>query len=71
MRFYTAMQDAAEFPVQEGIREWVEVFELGRDGARYLAATHDMCIAALVILETGEPCMALGGFLGSDPILTV
>jgi OPA family glycerol-3-phosphate transporter-like MFS transporter len=30
-----------------------------------------MGIAELGILETGEPFMALGGFRGSDPILTV
>lgn len=52
-------------------REWVDVFEQGRDGARFLAATHDMGIAELGILETHEPFMALGGFRGSDPILTV
>jgi len=42
-----------------------------RDGAEYLAATYDMGIAELGILETGEPFMALGGYRGSDPILTV
>jgi 4-amino-4-deoxy-L-arabinose transferase-like glycosyltransferase len=42
-----------------------------RDGARYLAATYDLGIAELGILETGEPFMALGGYRGSDPILTV
>ncbi len=52
-------------------RQWVDLFEQGRDGARYLAATHDMGIAALGILGTHEPFMALGGFRGSDPILTV
>ena len=52
-------------------RAWVEVFEQGRNGARFLAATHDMGIAELGPLETREPFMALGGFRGSDPILTV
>jgi 4-amino-4-deoxy-L-arabinose transferase-like glycosyltransferase len=41
-----------------------------RDGARFLAATYDLGIAELGILETGEPFMALGGYRGSDPILT-
>jgi 4-amino-4-deoxy-L-arabinose transferase-like glycosyltransferase len=47
------------------------IFEQGRGGGRYLAATHDMGIAILGILETNQPFMALGGFRGSDPILTV
>jgi len=33
-------------------RAWVEAFERGRNGARFLAATHDMGIAELGILET-------------------
>jgi 4-amino-4-deoxy-L-arabinose transferase-like glycosyltransferase len=52
-------------------REWLDVFEPGRDGARFLAATHDMGIAELGILQTREPFMAIGGFRGNDPILTV
>ena len=52
-------------------REWVDILERGRNGARFLAATHDMGIAELGILQTHEPFMTLGGFRGSDPILTV
>jgi 4-amino-4-deoxy-L-arabinose transferase-like glycosyltransferase len=52
-------------------REWLDVFEPGRNGARFLAATHDMGIAELGILQTHEPFMAIGGFRGNDPILTV
>ena len=37
----------------------------------YLAATLNARIAAPIILATGEPVMALGGFTGGDPILTV
>ena len=39
-------------------------------GERYLVATTNANSAAPIILATGEPVMALGGFLGSDPILT-
>ncbi len=39
--------------------------------ATYLAATPNAQIAAPLILATGEPVMALGGFTGGDPILTV
>jgi len=41
-----------------------------RGDAKFLVATTDAKTAAPIILATGEPVMALGGFSGSDPILT-
>ncbi len=41
-----------------------------RAGEKYLAATLNANTAAPLILATGEPVMALGGFSGSDAILT-
>jgi len=41
-----------------------------RGGARFLVATTSAQIAAPIILTTGEPVMALGGFSGGDRILT-
>ena len=41
-----------------------------RQGERYLLATSSTRAAAPIILETGEPVMALGGFHGLDQILT-
>ncbi|MEW5718944.1 MAG: glycosyltransferase family 39 protein, partial [Chloroflexota bacterium] len=41
-----------------------------RGGAQFLVATINANSAAPIILATGEPVMALGGFTGSDPILT-
>ncbi len=38
---------------------------------RYLVAVPNAMAATGLILETGKPVMAIGGFLGSDPILTV
>jgi 4-amino-4-deoxy-L-arabinose transferase-like glycosyltransferase len=40
-----------------------------RGNARYLLATPTTTLAAPVIVRTGQPVMAVGGFLGSDPIL--
>jgi len=37
----------------------------------YLVAVPSATTAAGIILETGVPVMAVGGFIGSDPILTV
>jgi 4-amino-4-deoxy-L-arabinose transferase-like glycosyltransferase len=39
-------------------------------GERYLLATSSATLAAPLIIETGEPVMAMGGFHGLDPILT-
>mgnify|MGYP000940835967 CR=1 FL=1 len=48
----------------------VEYLTANRGDATYLAATLNANTAAPLILQTGEPVMALGGFSGSDPILT-
>ena len=41
-----------------------------RHGERYLLATLNSRLAAPVIIDTGLPVMAIGGFMGADPILT-
>ncbi len=41
-----------------------------RQGERFLLATSSARLAAPIIIETGEPVMARGGFHGLDPILT-
>jgi 4-amino-4-deoxy-L-arabinose transferase-like glycosyltransferase len=41
-----------------------------RDGERYLLATSTTMLAAPIIIQTGQPVMARGGFHGLDPILT-
>jgi len=41
-----------------------------RGAAKYLVATPSSNEAAPIIIATGEPVMSLGGFTGSDPILT-
>ena len=48
----------------------VQYLEEHREGARFLGATYDLAVAALGFLESGEAFMALGGYRGSDPILT-
>lgn len=42
-----------------------------RGDERYLLATASSMAASPIILATDQPVMALGGFSGSDPILTV
>jgi len=41
-----------------------------RQGERYLLATSTTMLAAPIIIQTGQPVMARGGFHGLDPILT-
>jgi 4-amino-4-deoxy-L-arabinose transferase-like glycosyltransferase len=43
---------------------------VNRQGERYLLATSTTMLAAPIIVRTGEPVMARGGFHGLDPILT-
>jgi 4-amino-4-deoxy-L-arabinose transferase-like glycosyltransferase len=50
----------------------LEQFLLAQRGtARFLAATTNTRLAAPIIIDTGQPVMALGGYFGIDPILTV
>jgi 4-amino-4-deoxy-L-arabinose transferase-like glycosyltransferase len=39
-------------------------------GERYLLATSNAMVAAPIIIQTGRAVMAMGGFTGSDPIIT-
>ncbi|MEW6115125.1 MAG: hypothetical protein AB1664_23550, partial [Thermodesulfobacteriota bacterium] len=41
-----------------------------RGNERYLLATSSVRLAAPIIINTGEPVMAIGGFDGLDPILS-
>lgn len=42
-----------------------------RNGAQFLLATTSSQNASPIIIKTGEPVMALGGFMGSDRVLTL
>jgi 4-amino-4-deoxy-L-arabinose transferase-like glycosyltransferase len=52
-------------------RKLVEFLMANRGQARFLAATPSALVAAPLIIRTGQPVMAMGGFSGRDPILTV
>src|SRR5581483_9741938 len=49
----------------------VQYLEANRDGYQFLLAVPSSQEASSIILSTGDPVMAMGGFSGSDPILTV
>jgi hypothetical protein len=48
----------------------IKYLEVNQGSAKYLVATSSSNSADSIILETNKPVMALGGFIGSDPILT-
>jgi 4-amino-4-deoxy-L-arabinose transferase-like glycosyltransferase len=54
----------------EGLSRLIEFLRANHRGERYLLATSTITLAAPIIIATGEPVMARGGFHGLDPILT-
>jgi 4-amino-4-deoxy-L-arabinose transferase-like glycosyltransferase len=54
-----------------GEDQLVAYLQANQGDATYLAATMRATTASPLILATGEPVMAMGGFSGSDRILTV
>jgi 4-amino-4-deoxy-L-arabinose transferase-like glycosyltransferase len=48
----------------------ISYLEANQGNAKYLVATPGSNTADSIILATNKPIMALGGFSGSDPILT-
>jgi 4-amino-4-deoxy-L-arabinose transferase-like glycosyltransferase len=48
----------------------IKYLEANQGSAKYLVATSNANSATSIILATNKPVMALGGFTGSDPILT-
>ncbi|GAA3134534.1 glycosyltransferase family 39 protein [Planomonospora alba] len=51
-------------------REMIAYLEENRDGATWLLAVGSAQSASSVILSTGLPVIAMGGFTGSDPAMT-
>jgi len=51
-------------------RTLVGFLTANRHGERYLLATESAQLAAPIIIQTGEAVMAMGGFMGMDPILS-
>jgi 4-amino-4-deoxy-L-arabinose transferase-like glycosyltransferase len=54
----------------EALARLIAFLQANRRGERYLLATSTTMLAAPIIIQTGEPVMARGGFHGLDPILT-
>ena len=52
------------------VAQLVAFLRANRHGERYLLATSTYQLAAPIIIATGEPVMARGGFHGLDPALT-
>ena len=65
-----ATEPDVEAENRAAIRKLVEFLQHDRQNERYVLAVPDIHLAAPIIIETGEPVMAYGGFTGHDPILT-
>src|SRR6266496_890823 len=66
---------SGQFSGGQGLRSTVDsalisYLEAHKGSAKYLVAVASSNEADSIILETNQPVMALGGFSGSDPILT-
>jgi 4-amino-4-deoxy-L-arabinose transferase-like glycosyltransferase len=48
----------------------VEFLRANRNGERFLVAAASSRTVAPIIIHTGEPAIAIGGFMGADPTLT-
>jgi hypothetical protein len=51
-------------------QQLIDYLEANQGSAEFLVATSNSNSAAPIVLATGKPVMSLGGFLGSDPILS-
>jgi 4-amino-4-deoxy-L-arabinose transferase-like glycosyltransferase len=49
----------------------IDYLEANRGDSSYLVATESSQSASSIIIATGEPVMAMGGFSGTDPAVTV
>jgi len=58
-------------PASQVDSKLISYLEAHQGSATYLVATPSSNAADMIILATGKSAMALGGFTGSDPILTV
>jgi len=55
---------------QDDIETLIAFLAANRDGERFVLATVTALQAAPIIVRTGEPVMAIGGYSGGDPIVT-
>lgn len=60
---------AAHFPMATDDPRLLAFLEANHRGERFALATPNARLAAPVIVRTGLPVMAFGGFMGTDPIL--
>ncbi|GLY90076.1 glycosyltransferase family 39 protein [Actinoallomurus iriomotensis] len=58
-------------PGGEASTQLISYLQKNRGGATWLLAVSSAMSASSIIIKTGEPVMAMGGFTGSDPAMTV
>lgn len=65
-----SLREHARAAEAEDCERLVAFLRANRHGERFVLATPSAQLAASLIVATGEPVMAMGGFHGLDPILT-
>ncbi|SPF54041.1 PMT family glycosyltransferase, 4-amino-4-deoxy-L-arabinose transferase [Candidatus Desulfosporosinus infrequens] len=70
LELFTSKREAS--PMVSDNSKLIKFLQTNRKNEKYLVEVPSaMTYGSQLILETGEPVMTLGGFMGSDPILTV
>jgi 4-amino-4-deoxy-L-arabinose transferase-like glycosyltransferase len=55
---------------QRDMRKLVDFLRANRHGERFLVAAQASMAVAPIIIQSGEQAVALGGFMGADPVIT-
>ena len=63
-------QGRRQLETSENVTRLIAFLDANRHGERYLLSTSTTSLAAPIIIRSGEPVMARGGFHGLDPILS-
>lgn len=66
----TDIQSRRRTEASANVSRLIAFLTANRQGERFLLATSSTMLAAPIIIQTGQPVMARGGFHGLDPILT-
>jgi 4-amino-4-deoxy-L-arabinose transferase-like glycosyltransferase len=59
------------FGVETNTQKLVSFLEANRHGEKYIVAAQNSQSVSSIIIQTGEPAISIGGFMGGDPTITL
>jgi 4-amino-4-deoxy-L-arabinose transferase-like glycosyltransferase len=59
------------FGVETNTQKLVSFLKANRHGEKYLVAAQNSQSVSSIIIQTGEPAISIGGFMGGDPTITL